>query len=535
MKNKLTSLSKNPKFSSNFLSEDESNIDLLLDKIKTFHLNLDGCDKISARRKVKNFNYNDEIDTSFFNKNGVDSSELWSKLKWIFDGTQKWQSSNTAFNINPSPLLDAVATTTVTNLLNPNCHWDVTSGKFILAEKNIIRLLGERIFGNSDCDGLLSFGGKGTLLYAVKTGLGNCDPQHKQRGLNGEYVVVVSYNSHFCISDICDYVGIGSNSLLKISTTPNREMDYEKLKISLEKAIVDGKKIATIICNGGTTLDFCIDNARKIREVCDFVENKYELPYKIHIHGDMVFGWTWLFTNKKRLQEINDAGSNNILKIQDKLSNMCVVDSIGADFHKMGLCPYGSSFFVVKNKKSFDSLSGAVKSGTDCDYGTYHSHYASLENSRSGTGIISAYTALCTLGENGITDYLVYLMHVKEKYKQLIETKFSHIFKILNTESLGFELILEVSVNGKTFDKDDYVRLCDKLWYSDDNSLVVSHVLRYFINGKPNPALLIYSMSPHADEESCLNVLTNLECECINISNIDNKDIVNADAVFVPK
>jgi len=36
------------------------------------------------------------------------------------------------------------------------------------------------------------------------------------------------------------------------------------LEENLEQAIKDGKKIATIICNGGRTIDFCIDNAKKI-------------------------------------------------------------------------------------------------------------------------------------------------------------------------------------------------------------------------------------------------------------------------------
>jgi len=534
MTKKLEPLSKNPKFLSNFLSEDESNLKILLDKIETLHSGLGGNDK-NARREIKKFNYNDEINTNFFTKDGFEFDDLKSELKCIFDGTIRWNSPNTAFNITSSPLLDTVAASTVTNLLNPNCLWDVASGKFGLAEKKIIRLLSERILGVSDSDGLSTFGGKGTLLYAIKVGLGNCDIQHKQNGLNGEYVVISSYCTHFCVADVCDYVGIGTNNLIRIPITTNGEMNYSILEITLDKAIGEGKKIATIICNGGTTIDFCIDNAEKIREICNKVEKKYNLPYKIHIHGDMVFGWAWAFTNKTKLQKSDDIGSKNILKIHNQLANMQAVDSIGADFHKMGLCPHNSSFFVVKDKNALDFLGGAMKAKSDGSYGTYHSHYASIENSKSGTGIVSAYTALCTLGENGITDYLVYLMKVKEIYIQLIENEFSHIFKILNPNSLGFELVVEVSVKGKVFDKDDYIMLCDNLWYSDDNSLMVSNVLRYFINGKPNPALLIYSMSPHSDEKSCLNLLEKLEQECINTAKLNKKNKTDIKNIFVPK
>lgn len=535
MKNKLQPLSENPRFASNFLSQNESNVRILLDKIKALHSMLDDCNKKFARRKIEKFNYNNEINTNFFTRDGLEFDNLKSELKWIFDGTVKWGSPNTAFNINPSPLLDTVAVSTVANLINPNCCWDVVSGKFGLAEKKVIQLLSNGVFGDSDSDGLAASGGKGTLLYAIKTGLGNCNLQHKQIGLSGECVVIASYASHFCIADICDYVGIGTNNLIRIPISSDGEMNYSILETTLEKVISEGKKIATIICNGGTTIDFCIDNAEKIREVCKKVENKYKLPYRIHIHGDIVFGWTWLFTNKSKLLKLQDVGARNILKIRNKLAHMRAVNSIGIDFHKMGLCPYNSSFFVVKDKKDLNFLGGTIKTKSDDTYGTYHSQYASIENSKSGAGIISAYASLCALGENGITDYLMYLMAVKEKYRQFIESEFSHIFKILNTNSLGFELVLEVSVNGKIFDNDDYVRICDKLWYSDDNSLMISNVLRYFIDGKPNPALLIYSMSPHADEKSCLNLLKKLERECINIVKTNKENKIDARDIFVPR
>jgi len=532
---KLQPLSKTKKFKSNFLSEDKSNIKVLLDKIYEIYSVINTKNATLARYPIKRFKYKDEINTKFFTDNGCSRKQFIREIQKIFDGVINWYSPYTTFNITTTPLLDTVATNTITNLLNPNCLWDFSSGKFVLIEKNIIRLLGKTVFNSNSSDGLSTFGGKGTLFYAIKTGLSNCDIDHKKNGLNNKYVVICSYVSHFCLADVCDYVGIGTNNLIRIPLQPNREMDYDALEKTLEKSVQEGKKIAAIICNGGITLDFCIDNAKKIRVITDKIEKKYKLPYKIHIHGDMVFGWAWRFANERYLKECNDVASKKILKIGKMLKNMTETDSIGVDFHKMGLCPHNSSFFVLKNGDHMNFLGGAVTAQDNGLWGNNHPHYNSLENSKSGTGIISAYAALCLLGSRGIAEYLRYLMHVKETYINLIESKFKHIFTILNKKSLGFEIVIRVSVNGRNFTKEDYVQLCNKIWYTEAPTYIISQVLRYFCNGKPEPSLLIYSMSPHVTKNHCLKLLKMLEKDCRNLATNKNKEADSINNLFVPK
>jgi len=530
---KLHPLSKTKKFKSNFLSEDESNIQSLLEKTCKLYSAL-GNDGVGlAKRPLKRFKYKDKISTDFFTDSGLSQKQTINELKQIFDGTINWHSPYTAFNITSTPLFDTVAASTVANLMNPNCLWDFPSGEFILAEKKIIKLLGKKVFKSDTADGFSTFGGKGTLFYAIKTGLSNCDSKHKKEGLTGEYVAVCSYTSHFCITDVCDYVGIGTNGLLKVPLLPSGEMNYSVLEEVLEKAIKAGKKIATIICNGGTTIDFCMDNAKKIRSITDKLEKKYNLPYKIHIHGDMVFGWAWFLADENRLKQLGTATAKKILKIKAMLKNMKYVDSIGVDFHKMGLCPYSSSFFILKDKQRMDLLGGAITAPDNGYWGTKHTHYHSLENSKSGTGIISAYTALCTLGACGIADYLLYLMNVKETYVDLMNNKFKHIFNIINSKSLGFEIVFTVSIDGQNFTKEDYMQLCNNIWYAEKSPYMISMVSRYFRNGKPEPALLLYSMSPHTTEKHCLNILKMLEADCYNIAK-HKKNSVNTN-VFIPK
>ena len=532
---KLRPLSKTKKFKSNFLSADESNIHVLLNKIYDLYSMIGGDNSQWAKRPIKRFKYSNQMDTHFFTDTGISWNKLITELKQFFDGAINWHNPYTTFNITPTPLLDTVAASTVTNLLNPNCLWDLTSGKFVLAEKKIINLFGKKILKSDISDGFSTFGGKGTLLYAIKTGLGNCDAKHKKEGLDGKYVVICSYASHFCIADVCDYVGIGNSGLLKVPLLPSGEMNYSVLEETLEKAVKENKKIATVICNGGTTIDFCMDNAKKIRSITDKIEKKYKLPYKIHIHGDMVFGWAWAFANKQRLKECGDSAAKKVKKIQNMLKNMTTADSIGVDFHKMGLCPYNSSFFILKDKNRMNLLGGSVTAQDDGLWGTNHPHYHSLENSKSGAGVISAYSTLCSLGSYGFADYLLYLTRVKETYVDLIKKDFGSIFTILNEKSLGFEIVIRVSVNNQRFSKEDYMQLCNFVWYSEKSPYIVSQVTRYFRNGKPEPALLLYSMSPHATRTHCLKLLKMLEKDCRTIIRNRNQNTGSYDSLFVPR
>lgn len=532
---KLKPLSCDSKFISNFILPDESNFTNLISKIEKFHKALKYKNDKCGKRPTRRFDYYTCINNNFFTKRGTKSEDLADKLQWLFDGTIKWHSPKTAFNITSTPLLDTVAASTITNLLNPNCLWDLPGGKFILAEKNIVSLFGERILKSKQPEGLSTFGGKGTLLYAIKTGLGACDPAHKKIGLQNKYAVFVSYATHFCVADVCDYLGIGNNSIVKIPLLSSGEMNYDVLKSKLDEAVSSGIKVAAIICNGGTTIDFCVDNARKIRKITNEIELKYNLPYKIHIHGDMVFGWAWAFTNEQRLLRYNDKSAQTILKIKKKLSNMSLVDSIGVDFHKMGLCPHNSSFFILKDKQKLSNLGGNIALTDDGCFGNKHSHYNSIENSKSGTGIITAYSSLCVLGEYGITDYLMYLMRVKEKYIELINSKFKHIFTILNSKSLGFEIVITATIDGVPFEKDDYINLCNNIWYSQSCPIMTSQVLRYFSNGKPHPAILLYSMSPHVSDQDCMFVLTQLEKECKRIVKNKSKKNKGDKNIFVPR
>ena len=60
MQKKLKPLSSNKIFRSNFLAADESNLNVLLNKIQSLHSCLSDKSSVSARRPIKRFSYNEK-------------------------------------------------------------------------------------------------------------------------------------------------------------------------------------------------------------------------------------------------------------------------------------------------------------------------------------------------------------------------------------------------------------------------------------------------------------------------------------------
>ena len=89
-------------------------------------------------------------------------------------------------NINAPVLIDAVAIKALTSLYNPNCLWDFVSGTFLRFEDAVIHQM-ISLFGwrSGSADGVFTFGGKGTLLYAISIGANAAAKQVSRSGLNG--------------------------------------------------------------------------------------------------------------------------------------------------------------------------------------------------------------------------------------------------------------------------------------------------------------------------------------------------------------
>lgn len=103
-----------------------------------------------------------------------------------------------------------------------------------------------------------------------------------------------------------------------------------------------------------------------------------------------------------------------------------------------GFCPYVSSFYVSKSASELQSINKEECSQIkDPKYGDYQVYNATMENSRSGTGILTAWTVMNRFGISGFQKYLAYLLTTSMYMRNKIINSYSDHFEVLNNFASG--------------------------------------------------------------------------------------------------
>lgn len=515
-----------------FLKPDEKNFDLISEKQKKLHEKiLDSSNDVdSPRMKIDPmYKYGEKLEKEFLPFDGLADEVIYDKVSKAFEGVIKFHHPNTLFNITPPASLDAIAVSTVTNLYNPNILWDINSGNMVLFERYVVKYLCDLAgFNYKTADGISCFGGKATMIYAIKQGLENINKNVNDNGIKDEYVVITSKVCHYTIESVCDLLGLGRNSCIRVSCDNSENMRLDEFERILDKCIVDGKKIACIILAGGGTLDLNVDDIPNAIEIVKKICLKHNLQYAPHIHLDSVIGWAWLFYkdydfHKNELM-IGAQALNKLMSVSQKIRNINLVGSFGVDLHKMGFCPYSSSFFVAK--KSLGNQDKFNQSYGDNQVYTY-----SIENSRSGTGILSAWVTLNQLGIRGFREYLAYIMEVSEYLREKISLKYSNDFQTINDFSSGPCIMLKPHYKDQNTDfykllsddqslRNNYNNYCErfykyafyKLSKEGQNYPLIGFLSNYRRRtiGSDLSALRLFPMSLFLDEDICDKILDSL-------------------------
>ncbi|MFR3568759.1 MAG: pyridoxal phosphate-dependent decarboxylase family protein [Paraclostridium sordellii] len=432
-----------------FLKSNESNFDVLLQKISAIHEHLNNKD-LNPKFKVNTFSYNEILDEVAIPEKGSSSEEVFENLAELFEGSIRTQSPYSLFNMVPSPLIDTVAASTITQLYNTNSLMDSFGGKVLLFEQKIARMLG-KLAGWNDAHGVACNGGKLTLLYAVKSAISKIDPDSRNKGIDKNLVVLTNESSHYCVEHVCSILGLGSDNCIRIKSEDGWKMNIKNLLETIEEQHKNGKKVAAIICAGGTTINFaCDDTVSVYKNVKELFENSNQ-DYFPYFHLDSVIGWLWMNfigVSESELNEKipNEKIRNKIMEVVKRIEGVSNFDSFGVDMHKNGLCPYSTSMFISKTDDNFDYLNDGKYSYGEDDYefGNFRAYRYTFENSRPATGIVNSWIAMNRLGRTGFQDYLIKLKDISEELKTKLEE--SEKISILN-KSLGWEIVFDIDFN----------------------------------------------------------------------------------------
>lgn len=512
---------------------DESNFDSLLAKMTSLHDSIasqvtEGVPRIPQPQR---FSYN-EINHDI-PQQGRTSKETFHKLAEAFQGSIRWHQPNTLVNITPNPLLDSVAAVSLATLYNGNTLWDYLTGGITVLEKNVVAFLGHLAdWQTTKPDGVSTSGGKATLMYAIRAGLNVCDRASVENGLMADYVVLASATAHYSIEDCCNYLGIGRSNLIRVPVDKNGVMLTDEFEKILRNCIGQGKKIAAIIAGGGDTLEHAVDPIATICRIRDKVTKEMGLAYRPFVHVDSVNGWIGLvFREYDFMQnplDIDVVSLHSIQTLADRIRQLKLADSFSADFHKTGLAPYTSSFFVIRDGRQLRSLNrDTLEPHTPQLYGELHTHHFSFENSRSSQGIIGAWTSIQRLGIDGYRRYWAQLNTISNCIRHLIRDEYSEHLRLLNTSALGHPSVIQCIPPGfsaafETLEpgspafvqyRDYCFELYDYMAYGLAKNNTPYPLLgfipgyKYEISGIQRPAFLIYLNHTYFTEQDCRDLL----------------------------
>lgn len=431
------------------LNPQEDNLDRLINKITFLQNLLQDNNYLNPKFAAAPFFYQEELKNSFMPEQGRSSEEVLTGLTEMFEGSIRPQSPYALFNMVPSPLIDTVAATTMTQLYNSNSLMDAFGGKTILFEQRIARAIG-RLVGWEQSQGISCNGGKLTLFYAIKSAISKISPESRREGIPNDLVVLTNEGAHYCVEHVCSLLGLGANQCIRIRTKEDWCMDIKHLSQVVQGQLAAGKRIAAVVCCGGTTINFACDDTKEVYQCVDDIFKQTNQSYFPYFHLDSVIGWLWFnFMDlsetewEKRIE--NPEIRFKIKCVVEKMKGVTQFDSFGVDMHKNGLCPYATSFFISKTEECFNYLNEGTYTYSDNDYefGNFRAYRYTIENSRPATGIAAAWVAMNRLGKRGFQEYLIRVYTISLMFSNELQ-KLEDV-SVINTTSLGWEIVFTVS------------------------------------------------------------------------------------------
>ncbi|MEK7621525.1 MAG: pyridoxal-dependent decarboxylase [Patescibacteria group bacterium] len=485
--------------------------------------------------KYRKFKYDLELEKIHFDYAPQDVDEFIDEFGDFFENVMNFDAPGVMYNVHPNPNIYSQVASFFSSLANPNFCMDLPSGKLLLIEKAVVNYLNELAGWDVEkASGTFTFGGKGTLLYALKIGLDKANPDSQKRGITSKNFIISNDLGHPSHIEICNWLGIGEENCIRLKTH-NAVISVTDIENAFVSIIEQGGRLPLIILNGMTTNNHSFDNVKAVKIIRDKLVKKYKLDYTPHIHVDSVLGWVYLLLSRydfeKNPLEISD---KTAVILQTKIkaaSQVKYADSFASDFHKTGYCSYTSSVFLIKDKKQLFSIEGKYSESKNMVFSEYAPYDYTLESSRSPHGPISAYTTLKTLGAEGFTKILANhtdaYLYLKDSFSHQNNVVVCNLEEESNLLFLAFKpkkyLNLEITEETsqtiadeiKEFNTGFYSFILEK---SKKGKLDIffSCSRSYKYRGKSYGCIKIYTFNSHLDESTAKII-------CVRINQLFNE------------
>ena len=460
-----------------------------------------------------------------------------SELVQYLSGMFIWGHPRAQINVVPPPTIPSIIGGLLPSIYNPNLASEESSRQVLLAEVEAVAMTAALVgYDPATADGVFTFGGTGTILYAAKIGLEKALPHARLKGVREPAVIVCSDRAHYACRTVANWLGLGEEQLVSVPTTDDNQIRVDAFEQQLGALVDSGRRIACIVATTGTTDAFGLDDLAGMVRVRDDIVRTRGLDYVPHVHADAVIGWAWSVFNDYDF-DANPLGFRHrtvraIAGTARCIRHLGLADSIGVDFHKTGFTPYISSAVLVKDGRELHRL---ARREEDTPYifqsGERHPGKYTLETSRAGSGPLAAIANLRLFGKQGLQALLGHLVTMAEELREQLEGHTATT--VLNGDNFGPVTLFRVYPDGvDTFSMPDrerndpafrdrllahnaYNRRIFELIQEDalqGQGVVISMTdcYRETAYGEPIVALKSYILSPFSDDQHVDAVLQSI-------------------------
>lgn len=215
----------------------------------------------------------------------------------------------------------------LSDALNTNNYTFEVAPVFILAERAILEYI-RRKFGWTQGDGIFCPGGSISNMYGIILARHKAFPEIKTKGLlhgGKPLVIFTSDESHYSISKGANWLGIGTENVIKIKTDDSGKMIPDLLEQAIEQARAEGKVPFFVNATAGSTVMGAFDDLNAISQICK--------RQGLWMHVDACWG-----------------GAVVLSSVHKRLIDGCqFADSIAWNPHKMIGAPLQCSAFIVRH------------------------------------------------------------------------------------------------------------------------------------------------------------------------------------------
>ena len=334
--------------------------------------------------------------------------------------SKDWENPSSVENVITMPCDPAIYGAMVAKLANPNLVYSEYSGMADELEKCVVRQMANLCgYDPQQSTGIFTQGGTFCNLYGYLLGIRKSLPEARTQGMGlvQDYRIFNSQGGHYSNTTNLSLLGVDiRKKTIRIKINANNDIDLEDLELQLTSCFSLNCTVPTIMLTLGTTDTFGLDRIKPVSDLRDRLCERFEIKVKPHIHVDAAVGWPLIFFLSYDVEKnplgINEITLEGLKRHIAHAAELKYADSITIDFQKWGYVPYTSSLVMIKNRQDLQVMTHDPENFSYFENDIQGDNHlqATIECSRSATGVFGAYAALHYMGIEGYQTVLAHCL-----------------------------------------------------------------------------------------------------------------------------